>query len=75
MVAQGRRTTFQERRLVSVSHYIRAGASSGIKQKPPSGLRKAADKNDVQAQAMLSGMYFQGEGGLAQSVVEAYKWR
>jgi hypothetical protein len=35
---------------------------------------KAADRNDVQAQAMLSQMYFLGEGGLPQSAVEAYKW-
>lgn len=35
---------------------------------------RAADKNDPLAQAKLSEMYFLGQGGLSQSVVEAYKW-
>jgi TPR repeat protein len=36
--------------------------------------QKAADAGQTQSQAMLSRMYSFGEGGLKQSLIEAYKW-
>jgi hypothetical protein len=45
-----------------------------VKAEAAKWFAKAADKNEVQAQAMLSAMHFNGEGGLAKSLVEADKW-
>lgn len=36
--------------------------------------QKAADQGQAQAQAMLAKMYLKGDGGLPQSLLEAYKW-
>ena len=49
----------------------------GVQQNKEEAARwftKAAEADEARAQAMLGRMYFLGEGGLAQSFVDAYKW-